>query len=292
MGTFALTSEETSKFDTSGYLLIEGVIDAAKIERANRAFEEIAARSAGQERPDCLEWEPASDGGPRRVRRVYNPVENHEAFRELALCPEVLDRVESLIGPNLQLQHSKLNAKEARVGSGADWHQDLAYIPHTNSDLVAVLIHLEDSRVENGCIQVIPGAHKGGILAHSVQNDVFAGLITDLDLRSQVHRAVICEANAGSALFVHCLTPHASSANQSSRSRRLLILQYRAADAYPIYFGSQIHYVEPFTRQVRGRAAPSARFAFSHLPIPQMQGHSSLFDLQARHATDWKVSGR
>ena len=45
------------------------------------------------------------------------------------------------------------------------------------------------------------------------------------------------EAPAGSVIFMHCVTPHSSKPNRSENPRRTLIYEYRAADAFPIYFG-------------------------------------------------------
>ena len=49
--------------------------------------------------------------------------------------------------------------KPSRVGSAVEWHQDLAYFPHTNPDLVNTLIYLDDATEENGCLQVLPRQH-------------------------------------------------------------------------------------------------------------------------------------
>jgi hypothetical protein len=86
-------------------------------------------------------------------------------------------------------------------------------------------------------------------------------------------------------ILMHCLTPHASLPNRSGRSRRTLILEYRAADAYPIYYHEQTHRTEAFTRQVRGHRIATARVTLTSFPMPQLQGdHSSLYDLQSRSA--------
>ncbi len=69
-----------------------------------------------------LELEPEPVDGQRVPRRIFNPYDQHQAFRDLAEDPRLLDRVESLIGPDFNLQHSKLNMKPAKVGSVVDWH--------------------------------------------------------------------------------------------------------------------------------------------------------------------------
>ena len=87
---------------------------------------------------------------------------------ELARSERILGRVTPLIGPDIQLQHSKLATKPPAKGMGTfAWHQDFAFFPHTNSDLVAVMVMLDDATPENGCMQMVRGSHKLGLLDHT-----------------------------------------------------------------------------------------------------------------------------
>ncbi len=93
--------------------------------------------------------------------------------------------------------------------------------------------------------------------------------------------AVPVEGRAGTAIFMHCMAPHASAPNRSDRPRRTLILSYRAADAYPIYFGETTVHSAECTRLVRGKLSAVARFTMKEFPIPssRMQ-YASLYELQ------------
>lgn len=194
----------------------------------------------------------------------------------------VLDKVESIFGANLQFHHSKLNIKPAKVGSVVEWHQDFAYFPHTNTDLLACLIYLDDASAENGCLQVIPAQHEGRPFDHTL-NGAFAGKITQKRWDQGLPAPVRCDGEAGAMIMMHCMTPHASPPNRSGRPRRTLIFEYRAENAYPIYYHEQIHRSEAYTRQVRGQRIATARFTLTSFPMPQLQGdHSSLYDLQSR----------
>ena len=101
--------------------------------------------------------------GERHVRRIFNPIAHHQAFNDLIFHPRILDAVETLIGPNIQLHHTKLNLKPPASGQARfEWHQDYPFFPHTNYDLVAVAVHIDEATEENGCLRVIPGIHKLG----------------------------------------------------------------------------------------------------------------------------------
>ena len=152
----------------------------------------------------------------------------------------MLAAVKDLIGPNLLFHYSKLNMKPPEIGSVVEWHQDLSYYPLTNRDSLAVLFYLDDANAENGCLQMLPGRHEGDLLAHT-REGYFQGRATEVVDSSE---AVLVEGKAGTAIFMHCMTPHASVTNRSDHPRRTLILSYRAADAFPIYYGEMTSHVE------------------------------------------------
>ena len=61
--------------------------------------------------------------------------------------------------------------KNPRSGSPVQWHQDWAFYPHTNDDLLAVGIALDDMRIENSCMMVVPGSHTGPVYDHHQDGD-------------------------------------------------------------------------------------------------------------------------
>jgi phytanoyl-CoA hydroxylase len=273
----ALTEAEKRLYRENGFLVVPSVFSAAEITSVVAAIDELIAAAVGSGTgPRVFDCEAGGGGGV--LRRVFNPFEQHESFRRLAIDDRILDRVESLLGPDIALQHSKLNMKGARVGSAVHWHQDMPYFPHTNDDLVGVMIHLDDASEESGCLQVLSGQH-GRYFDHGLSDGSFAGLITEpMDAYGT---PVAVECRAGSVLFLHPLTPHFSVANGSNNQRRLLIFEYRAADAFPIYNGSQIVASEACAHHLRGTPARFARFGGPPPAIYRPHGSPrSLFQLQ------------
>jgi phytanoyl-CoA hydroxylase len=88
-------------------------------------------------------------------------------------------------------------------------------------------------------------------------------------------------APAGSVIFMHCITPHASLPNRSAQARRTLIYEYRANDAFPIYYGEMTNIAEARFRPIRGVPARFARFGGPPPPIPNVGKSASLYELQA-----------
>jgi phytanoyl-CoA hydroxylase len=275
-----LSTELVNQFRRNGYCSVPGLLTAEEIGVFLAAMELVCAgATVGHHDADRLEMEPGQGPEGSRVRRIYEPCTHYPEFRALSECRKLLDSVAQLLGENLLFHYSKINMKPPAIGSVVEWHQDLAYYPLTNTDSLAVLFYLDDADHANGCLQVIPEVHRNGILNHS-WNGFFRGQITE---PVDASKAVAIEGRAGSAIFLHGMTPHASAPNTSPNARRTLILSYRAADAYPVYFGETTVHAESHVRLVRGEKLSHARFETLSMPIPTYQGvPKSLYDLQQR----------
>ncbi len=83
--------------------------------------------------------------------------------------PEIKAVLQALLGPTVRLQTTKLNTKAPGGGAAVEWHQDWAFYPHTNDDLLAIGLILADVDEANGPLMVIPGSHKGPTLSHFPQ---------------------------------------------------------------------------------------------------------------------------
>ena len=65
-----------------------------------------------------------------------------------------------------------MNMKPAGTGSPVEWHQDWAFYPHTNDDILAVGVVIDDMRLDNGCLMVVPGSHHDPVLDHHAARPV------------------------------------------------------------------------------------------------------------------------
>ena len=206
----------------------------------------------------------------------------------MAEDPRLLDAVEQLIGPNIVLQYSKLNVKPPRVGSVVEWHQDFAYYPHTNTDLVASLIYLDNATRENACLRVVSGSHRHGLLGHESEGYFVGKVSSPADVGLDDSAVVDCEGAAGSVVFIHPLLLHSSEKNLLDSYRRVFIPSYRAADALPIYYGPHAAHNEPTAQLVRGSASRTVRSETGRWQLPIAAAEfNSLYQVQeGSHVTD------
>ena len=212
-----LTEEQKRRYTEDGYLVFEDVLTEAEL---------VALRAAS----DALQDERRRVGGEERLAVIQDVVYKGDAFMQTARHPFLLAVVTDLIGPDLQIQHCKLNWKPPTISKGEiDWHQDFPFFPHTNYDLLAVMFLLEDATPENGCMRVVPGSHKLGPLPHN-QDGTFVGKLTDR-LAVEGREPVDLIVKAGGLTIHHCLTVHSFYPNTTDTPRRGLVYQIRAADA-------------------------------------------------------------
>jgi hypothetical protein len=274
-----LSRQHLEEYNRNGYTLSPGFLDSMQLESLLRTIEEVSGGNTLEKHDkDRVEMETNQPPTGTLIRRIYEPCTHYRSFRELSESAMMLDAVGSLLGGNLVFHYSKVNMKPPAIGSVVEWHQDLAYYPLTNDSSVTLLIYLDDADLDNGCLQVLSGRHKNPLLNHTLDG-YFAGKVTEPVDES---KAVPLEGNAGTATFMHCLTPHSSITNRSSRPRRTLILGYRAADAFPVYLGDSTTQTEANIRQVRGEPSKIARFSFQSFPVPPRRRiTASLYELQA-----------
>ncbi len=96
------------------------------------------------------------------MRRIKTPHQWHESYARVVAHPNILAVLKQLWGPAIRFDVSKLNLKAAGYGAPVEWHQDWAFYPHTNDDLAAVGIMLDDvdddQRPADGDPRQPPGA--------------------------------------------------------------------------------------------------------------------------------------
>jgi phytanoyl-CoA hydroxylase len=258
----------------NGYVVVEGVYNAEQLQLANAAIQEILSSGPLNE---IAELEPKDTD---TIRRIWSPIKKHRQFKNMAEFSGLLDIVEALLGSDIQLHYTKLNMKGPKVGSIVEWHQDFAYYPHTNTDLLSCLIYLDDATVENGCLEVIPGSHQWGLLKHEVDG-AFRGKMTPEKVAEFQSKSVALTAPAGSVVFLHCMTLHYSNINTSDKPRRAFLPAYRAGDAFPIYYGEHAIHNEADAYMVRGEKSRTARVIAGEWPLPIAEKKfNSLYELQ------------
>lgn len=229
-----LSEEQVRFYREQGYLVLENhipmdLIDAVRAE-ITRFVEEARGMTASNDRIDLEDdHQPAAP----RVRRIKFPHLISDVMNALMRSDHVLAPARDLVGPDIRLHTTKLNMKSAGGGAAVEWHQDFAFYPHTNDNVLAIGVIIDDMGEENGPLMVFPGTHRGPIFDHHTDG-AFVGAM-DLEASGlNIENAVKLTGPAGSISLHHARIVHGSAPNRSERDRRLLFYEMMAADAFPV----------------------------------------------------------
>jgi ectoine hydroxylase-related dioxygenase (phytanoyl-CoA dioxygenase family) len=238
-----LTAKDVELYKSEGYVVVREVLTAAELERLRSGLARFLEGAGEVDRnDDKYDLEDTHTRTDPRVRRIKAPHKLDPAFYDLIRSPKLLDLMRPLLGPSVRLQNSKLNLKSAGYGAAVEWHQDWAYYPYSNDDVLAVGVLLDDFAEDNGAMMVIPRSHKGPIHDHHA-NGVFCGGIDPTTPGIDFASAVPLYAPAGSITLHHARTIHGSALNRSGRARNFLLYEAAAGDAWPLA-GSSAAYVD------------------------------------------------
>jgi phytanoyl-CoA hydroxylase len=272
-----LTQKQIHFYHEQGYLGVENVLPNELVTELRRVTDEFVEQSrAHTEHTDVFDLEPGHSAADPRLRRLKNPIQQHPIYDQALRHPAILDIIEQLIGPGLRTNGNKLNMKSPGYGSAVEWHQDWAFYPHTNDDLLAVGIAMDDMTLENGCLLVVPGSHRDPIYTHH-QDGHFVGAVT-VEIPG-ADQAVPIEVKAGGISIHHVRLLHASAPNRSQRPRRLLLFQYCSADSWPLTGATWDDYAKTY---LRGEPVnrPRVTEVPVELPYPEPLRSGSIYETQ------------
>ena len=236
----ALTKQQIDQFWRDGVLSVEDAVSPELLARLRKDFDQWVDESRSQTAPYGetidgrirFDVQPGHSAEQPALRRVQAPTEVSDAYYDAMADSRMTDMVADLIGPSVKLHHTKINSKLPGAATEVKWHQDFAFTPHTNSDLITALLMIDEVTDTNGPLEVLNGSHKGTL--HPIwQDGVFTGAVEPKVADEMQAASVKCMGPAGSVCLMHTRVAHGSAPNMSNDPRTLFICVYSAGDAIP-----------------------------------------------------------
>ena len=279
-----LTEQQVDFYNETGYLVLENHLDMTVITAIRDEIARLETLARGMtESDDRLDLEDSHTPDAPRVRRIKLPHTQSDVVKDLLYSDQILGPIRDLIGPDLRLHTTKLNMKSAEYGAPIEWHQDFAFYPHTNDDVLAVGIIIDDMESKNGPLMVYPGSHKGPIYDHH-RDGVFAGGMSLSAAGLRPEDAVELTGPAGSISIHHGRIVHGSARNTSDRSRRLMFFEMMASDAFPIMGGmTKFNSIEDYDERIlcgQKNITPRLADVPVRVPQPQPDKNKSIYEIQ------------
>ena len=231
-----LTAEQLREYDEKGFVTLAPSFSADELSALRMAADDLLRNSGPLVRGNPrLELEQEERDGEPVIRKIEPVIDLVPALEQLVYDPRMTAASSQLFGEEAILFEDKVNYKPALVGTAYPLHQDYAYWSEYTDRLISVVLHLDDATVENGCLRMMPGRHKEGLLPRpDGETRIIAKDVEDPSIAEDVTDA------AGSVVLFRCYTPHHSFPNRSAHGRRAILYTYNPAsegDTYPLYKG-------------------------------------------------------
>jgi 2-aminoethylphosphonate dioxygenase len=214
------TREECARMARDGYLLVRDFFGAEQIQDILRWTRELETAPEMPGRHWVYHEDSLTDPGRQLIQRIENFCPFHTGFDTLIRHGALSRWTAALMGGEVVLFKEKINFKMPG-GPGFKAHQDqqagwTRYAPL----FVTVLVTIDPATLENGCLEIVPGRHREGLIGQEWNplNE------TGLSLQP-------VPTAPGDAIFFDSFVPHASKPNFTNLPRRLLYLTYNLASA-------------------------------------------------------------
>ncbi|MEM9418329.1 MAG: phytanoyl-CoA dioxygenase family protein [Planctomycetota bacterium] len=230
-----MTPKAQAFYAMHGYLIVENAVSPEQLAQTNAETLSLCRGELG----NFKGWQGPHDGLPdlevlRQYLCIHFPHKLSPHMHKQLAHPAIVETLTGVIGPDVKCMQSMLFIKAAGK-PGQAWHQDEDFIPTRDRSLTGAWIALDDATVDNGCLWVIPGSHRPGVLwPQRFQKS------HDFDCTHESHGfpytdkdAVPVEVKAGSIVFFNGYLLHRSLPNHAPEGtfRRVLVNHYMSASS-------------------------------------------------------------
>jgi ectoine hydroxylase-related dioxygenase (phytanoyl-CoA dioxygenase family) len=171
------------------------------------------------------EVEPVVRDTEGRPVRVSGLLDRHPVFEETGASDAVVGPLSSLLGPNILMLRNRHNhaTMNFRSHKRDDFHRDNV---QWSRGLLTVIFYLEDTTVENGCTEVVPGTH----LLPGVEELHRLADISWIDNSGLLDQAVPVPVQAGQMMAIDSTIFHRAGSNSTDGSRMSMTIGYQSVD--------------------------------------------------------------
>jgi ectoine hydroxylase-related dioxygenase (phytanoyl-CoA dioxygenase family) len=232
--TYKITSKEVDFFQREGYLVAHNALTSSEVEELRRDAARICRGDLGHVRgvTPALPGE-TDDDVMQRYLCIHFPHKLSPLMAHTLAHPAIVEVLTHVIGPDVKAMQSMLFIKAAGK-PGQAWHQDEDFIPTRDRSLTGAWIAMDRATIENGCLWVLPGSHRAGILweMDDTYDARFDCTKESKGFPYEDEDAVPVEVEAGSIVFFNGYLLHRSLPNTAQTGyRRALVNHYMSASS-------------------------------------------------------------
>ncbi len=252
-----LTTAQREQWERDGYVMLGQVADDAQLAALQERIDALMLGTAPNEQ---IWFQLDSESGEYGDLKFGSgrwevPTLNYRKIEKLERDPLFLAYIQhplfraitrELIGENVSIYRAMFMNKPARRGTHLPYHQDAGSQWSLDRDpYVTIWTALDDATIANGCVQIIPGSHRLGLLSergHTITPEQEARYCRE-------EESVYLEMKAGEVVLLHNLVLHRSGINTTDQPRRAFSVVYMDAATrdisgrgifYPVVFGKPV----------------------------------------------------
>lgn len=179
-----------------------------------------------EEMPDSEVDDDLKKQANQTIAKIGHGVQCNPVFKEIIMSDKIKSIFKALGFTKPNMIQGQIIFKNPKVGGEYTPHQDASFIAASDSDAVAGFwIPLDPATKENGCLEFIPGSHKGKL---ERQYRRISGGCGALDaeyewsappVKYEESQFVSAPAEPGDLLLIHGLVVHRSGPNKSLKRR-------------------------------------------------------------------------
>jgi len=266
-----LTEQQWIDYSRDGFLHLGKVIEPDELELLRQRADDLALGTVknpnvqmqldtGGGYEDLPAAVASFDRGTRLYRKIQG-LETDELFSRLVKHPLFLEICARQYGQHapVSIFGAMVMNKPAGQGTVLPWHQDGGDVWALDRDpLVTIWIALDPATPENGCMDIVPGTHRLGLLS------TFGSTVAEEDvaLHCPPQRVQPLPVEAGHAVLLHNWLIHRSGVNPSPMPRRAFTACYMDGRTQSVLTGNYFPLVAgslpepyPYVRQMRDENA-------------------------------------
>jgi len=209
-----LHDEDLKTWDADRTVVLRAALDRDQTRDVHEWVEELEAwpERAGK-------WMKYFEGDTRQLCRVEDFLPYHDGLRGLLQRSDLLNGLARLFGEPALLFKEKINYKLAG-GAGFTAHQDApAFVSFEQTWHLTVLIAVDPTTPENGCLEIVSGHNRAVTLAQEEDGTLARGVEAELEFRP-------LPTEPGDIVIFDSYVPHRSGPNRSSGPRRAIYATY------------------------------------------------------------------
>lgn len=212
-----LDEEALATFRRQGFLNLGRILRDSELDDIAEEYDRLVtfeAQTLGNEDDGVFPYRAMLNFRSRKLRSFINH-------------PELVELAMQILGPDVRFWWDQGINKAPGSGSEIPWHQDNGYHPGGCPEYLTTWLALDDSDLDNGGLEVLPGSHKEGPREHDLETVHY--FVPRVDAAG----ATELRARAGDHLIFSSLLLHRTAGNRTAdRQRRAWVMQFARGDAH------------------------------------------------------------